>query len=153
MGANGQRIKDIVAKSGRDSSALISVLQDVQAEYNYLSEEAIQVISDELKMPVSSVYGVATFFKAFTFKPRGKHLATVCLGTACHVRGAGQVMDELRTRLGVEPGETTPDGQFTLEAVNCLGACALGPIVVIDGQYHGQMTAQKTAQLLKRYGK
>ena len=96
------------------------------------------------------VYGVATFFKAFSLKPRGKHTVSVCLGTACHVRGAPAVLDEVKRRLGTEPGETTEDMQFTLETVNCLGACALGPIVVVDGEYHGQMVPGKVKKVIKR---
>lgn len=99
------------------------------------------------------VYGVATFFKAFSLKPRGKHIVNVCLGTACHVRGAPSVLDEVSRQLGVEPGDTTEDMKFTLETVNCLGACALGPILVVDGEYHGQTGPGKVKKVLNKYRK
>ena len=104
-----------------------------------------------MDIPQSQVYSVATFFKAFSLQPRGRHLINVCLGTACHVRGAGRVLDRLELELGIKNGETTQDRKYTLESVNCVGACALGPIVVIDGEYSGEMTADKVKPLLKRY--
>jgi len=100
-------------------------------------------------VPLSQAYSVATFYNAFSLKPKGKHCVTVCMGTACHVRGSPQVLDRLETKLGVRAGETTTDHLFTLETINCLGACALGPIVVTDGEYSGQMTTRKVDTLLK----
>ncbi len=103
-----------------------------------------------MDLPLVQVYGVATFFRAFSLKPRGKHIVSVCLGTACHVRGAPAVLDQVKRRLGIEPGETTEDMQFTLETVNCLGACALGPIVVMDSVYHGQMRPGKVKKVIRK---
>ena len=130
-------------------SELIEVLQDIQAECNYLPEDALRAVSAKLTVPLIEVFRVASFFKAFSLVPRGKHLITVCAGTACHVRGAPRLLDELCGQLKVCAGETTPDGAFTVETVNCLGACALGPIVVLDGKYHDHMTPGKLRQLIE----
>lgn len=152
-GDNLQRVDAIVARYKANRDSLISILQDIQSEYRYLPEEALRRVADRLNLPHIQVYGVATFFRAFSLKPRGEHIVTVCLGTACHVRGAPAVLDELQRELGINAGETSEDMNFTLETVNCLGACALGPIVVIDGTYHGQMTPGKVKSILKKYRK
>jgi NADH-quinone oxidoreductase subunit E len=123
----------------------------VHSEYNYLPEGSLEVIARELGLPLSSVYGVATFFRTFSFKPRGRHIASVCLGTACHVRGGSPVAAEFERQLAVKAGETTSDGQFSLETVNCLGCCAMGPVVVIDRQYHGQVGIQHVKSLLAEH--
>jgi len=146
--ANGKNIDSLIEKYRGAKGCLIPLLQDIQSANNWLPEEALRTVSRELNIPLRDVYGVATFFKAFSLKPRGKHLVTACLGTACHVRGAPRVADELQRILGVKPGETTRDNLFTLETVNCLGACALGPIVVTDGTYHGQMTKSRLAAVI-----
>jgi NADH-quinone oxidoreductase subunit E len=152
-GDNLQRVDAIVARYKASRDSLISILQDIQSEYRYLPEEALRRVADSLSLPHIQVYGVATFFRAFSLKPRGEHIVSVCLGTACHVRGAPAVLDELQRELGIEAGETSEDMKFTLETVNCLGACALGPIVVVDGTYHGQMTPGKVKGILKKYRK
>ena len=149
MDADLQAVKEIASGYGQDRSALIAVLQDVHSEFNYLPEGSLDVIARELGVPLASVYGVATFFRAFSFKPRGRHLATLCMGTACHVRGSSQLLAEAEERLGVSPGETTRDKKFTLETVNCLGCCAVGPVMVVDGEYHGEMTAKRVEAVLK----
>jgi NADH-quinone oxidoreductase subunit E len=130
---------------------LVSILQDVQAEYNYLPEEALVEVSQTLGAPLSQVFSVATFFKAFSLEPRGRYLINVCLGTACHVRGAVKVLEAIERELDIETGGTTKDLKFTLERVNCVGCCALGPVVVINGEYHGQMKTDKVKALLKNY--
>ena len=130
---------------------LIAVLQEIQDRDHYLSESALRDVSDKLKIPFIDVYSVATFFRAFSLKPRGKHVCTVCVGTACHVRGAQGILDKLSDRLSVGPGETTPDGLYTLETVNCLGCCAIGPIVVKDGKYFGEMSQSKADLVLDGY--
>jgi NADH-quinone oxidoreductase subunit E len=145
------KIKKILARYRRDSGMLVAILQDVQAEYNYLPKDALIEVGEGLKIPLSQVYGVASFFKAFSLKPRGRHLINVCLGTACHVRGAVRVLDEVERQLGIKAGDTTEDLRYTLETVNCVGACALGPIVIVDGKYAGQMTAAKVKPLLGSY--
>jgi len=149
MDADLQAVKEIASRHGGDRSALISVLQDVHAEYNYLPEGSLEVISREMGVPLASIYGVATFFRAFSFEPRGRHLATLCLGTACHVRGASRLLTEVEARLGVSPGETTRDKRFTLETVNCLGCCAVGPLMVVDGEYHGEMNTKRVEAVLE----
>ena len=111
---------------------LIHILHKIQAEYGYIPSQALSSISKHLKISESEIFGVLTFYKAFSLKPRGKHLVTICMGTACHVRGAPMILDELKRQLSIEPGETTEDDLFTLETVNCVGACALGPIVISD---------------------
>jgi len=146
-----KKIKSILARYDGDAGMLVAILQDVQAEYNYLPKEALVLVGEGLDVPLSQVYSVASFFKAFSLKPRGRHLINVCLGTACHVRGAGKVLDEVQRELNIKSGETTEDLRYTLETVNCVGACALGPIVVIDGAYSGQMTAGKVKPLLESY--
>jgi NADH-quinone oxidoreductase subunit E len=147
------KIQEIVARYGADKSFLVPVLQDVQKEFNYLPEEALNAVSAVLAVPISRIFEVATFYKAFSLTPRGKHLLSLCLGTACHVRGAPLIASHLERELGIAAGQTSPDLQFTLETVNCLGACALGPIIVADGEYHGQVTIAKTNAILKNLGK
>jgi NADH-quinone oxidoreductase subunit E len=150
---NRAEIEEIVDKNGNKKAALISILQDVQDKYNYLPKDALKMVSDLLCIPLIDVYCLATFYKSFSLTPRGKHLINVCLGTACHVRGAPKILEEVKRKLCIEEGETTEDKMFTLETVNCLGACALGPIVVVDEDYHGQMTVPKVSTLLKKYQK
>ncbi|UCE38550.1 MAG: NADH-quinone oxidoreductase subunit NuoE, partial [Thermoplasmata archaeon] len=133
-----------------EAGPLIPVLQDINEKYNYLPELALRYVSERLEIPLGQVYHVATFYKAFSLKPRGKHIIKICLGTACHVRGTNRVVDEVKRVLNIEPGETTEDGEYTLETVNCLGACALGPVMVLDNEYHGQMNSSKVKKVLKK---
>jgi NADH-quinone oxidoreductase subunit E len=128
---------------------LVEVLQDVQEVFGYIPQEVMATVSRELGVPLIQVSRVAHFYKAFSLQPRGRHIVTVCMGTACHVRGATRMIDLVRGELGIGPGETTPDRMFTLERVNCLGACALGPVVVLDGAYHPKMTPNKLRRLLE----
>ena len=148
-----KKVDFVVDQYGCNRDSLISILQDIQTEYRYLPEEVIRRVAKRLDLPLIQVYGVATFFKAFSLKPRGEHLVRVCLGTACHVRGAPAVLDEVKRQLGVETGDTTKDMKFTLETVNCLGACALGPLLVIDDKYQGQMSPGKIKKALRDYNK
>jgi len=152
---NGQislkRVDEIVNSYDSDKEFLIHVLQDISSEYGYLPEPCLRRITERLNIPLTEVFSVATFYKAFSLEPRGKHLIHVCLGTACHVRGASQVLSKIERRLSIEAGQTSKDLMFTLKTVNCLGACALGPVVMVDGEYHGQMTQAKVDRLLDRY--
>jgi NADH-quinone oxidoreductase subunit E len=144
-------VRQVLQKHKYDKSLLVDVLQDIQAEIGYLPKEALHQTSHELGVPVSRVYSVATFFKAFSLKPRGRHLINVCMGTACHVRGADKVLAEIERALRIKSGETTGDLKFTLETVNCVGACALGPMVIVGEEYHGEMTPEGVADILKQY--
>jgi NADH-quinone oxidoreductase subunit E len=118
-----------------ERASLVSVLQDINRDFGYLPEAGLRYVSRKTNVPLLVVYHVATFYKAFSLTPRGKHVIRVCLGTACHVRGAPRVLEALKSRLGIEAGQTSQDKQFTLETVNCLGTCAMGPVVVADEQY------------------
>lgn len=127
---------------------LIGILQDVQAHYRYLPKKPLERLSTTLGIPLAQVYAVATFFKAFSLEPRGEYVVNVCMGTACHVRGAQRLLEELERGFGVGSGETTEDKKVTLETVNCVGACALGPVIVVNEEYHGKMDGTKTAKLI-----
>lgn len=148
---SSDRVVDIIKKYNSDRGQLVAILQDIQSEYHYLPKKALVKVSKALGIPLSQVYNVATFFKAFSLKPKGKHVINVCLGTACHVRGAVRVLEKLERSLGIKSGATTPDFKFTLETVNCMGACALGPVVRVDGEYFGQMSIEKVDNMLKQF--
>jgi len=148
-----KKVDVIIKRHKSKESGLVGILQDLQGEYNYLPKEALTHIARSLKIPLSQAYSLATFYKAFSLHPRGKHLVSVCMGTACHVRRSAKILEELERNLKIKAGETTSDLNFTLERVNCLGACALGPLMVIDGEYYGNMTAAKVKNILKKYKK
>jgi NADH-quinone oxidoreductase subunit E len=141
-------LAEIIETNGTGAS-LISALEEIQSRYRYLPREAMILVSERMGVPLGQVYSVATFYNAFSLKPRGKHKICVCTGTACHVRGTVSILNHLESKLGIHPGETTHDREFTLETVNCLGCCALGPVVVLDDEYEGQMTPKKADKLLK----
>ena len=143
-------IDQILARHRGARGDLISILQDVQGRYGYLPPRALQAVAERTGRSLVDVYGVASFYRAFSLKPRGKHLVCVCTGTACHVRGAPMIAEEFERQLGVRVGENTTDREFTLETVNCLGACALGPIVVTDGQYHAKVGTAGVKKILQR---
>ncbi|MBA7714356.1 NADP-reducing hydrogenase subunit HndA [subsurface metagenome] len=146
-----EKVDSLIDGYADKKEQLISLLQDIQAEFNYLPRDVLVRVSQKLDIPLSQVFSVATFFRAFSLKPRGRHLVTVCLGTACHVRGAHRLVDKVERDYGIKPGETTEDMKFTLETVNCLGCCALGPVVVVDGKYESQMNPDKLDRVLRRY--
>lgn len=146
-------IRRIVEKHKKKREGLISILDDIQSQYNYLPQDALKIVSKNTGYSLIDIYGVATFYKAFSIKPRGKHLICVCLGTACHVRGSPQIADEFKRLLKINEGETTPDRLFTLESVNCVGACALGPIVIVDGEPHSHISVSKVQKIIKNYSK
>jgi NADH-quinone oxidoreductase subunit E len=143
-------VLDIVKKHEDHRGGLIAILEEIQAKYRYLPAEALKAVADETGRSLVDVYAVATFYRSFSLKPRGKHLCSVCLGTACHVRGAPIIADTFARQLGPAPGETTADQEFTLETVNCLGACALGPIVVVDGHYFSNVNSARVKQIIKK---
>jgi len=140
----------ILEKHDEDRGGLIAILEEIQSEYGYLPEKSLRIASEKTGRPLVDVYSVATFYRSFSLKPRGKHLVCACVGTACHVRGAPRIVEELKKQLGIKPSETTPDREFTLETVNCLGACALGPVVVIDGHYFSKVRKSRISQLLEQ---
>ncbi|MGB7063131.1 MAG: NADH-quinone oxidoreductase subunit NuoE [Candidatus Zixiibacteriota bacterium] len=151
MQAVTNTVDSLVDKYGAKKEALIPILQDLQSDLNWLPEEVLRAVADKLGVPLMDVYGAASFYRTFSLKPRGKHIITVCVGTACHVRGGQRIVDEIGRMLDLAPGETTPDQNFTLETVNCLGCCAIGPIVVVDGEYYGEMTTRKVGSVLEKY--
>ena len=144
-------VAEIVKKYEGDKGQLVSILQDIQTEHHYLPKESLDEVVSLMDIPASQVYSVATFFKAFSLTPRGRHVIKVCLGTACHVRGAAKVVEKMEIDLNIKRTETTPDLRYTLETVNCVGCCALGPMVMIDEKYHGQITSDKVSPLLAKY--
>jgi NADH-quinone oxidoreductase subunit E len=141
---------ETLARYPKEPRHLISVLQDLQLEYRYLPREALERTSEALGVPLSQVYGVATFYKAFSLTPKGETVLRVCTGTACHIRGAPLILNELETQLDIQPGGTTKDLDFSLEAVNCVGACALAPVVVANDTAHGNVTVTKARRLVKK---
>jgi len=142
---------EIIERHGYQRSSLMGILQDIQTEMNYLPRKALVHVSRTLDVSLADIYEVATFYKAFSLEPKGRHTIQVCLGTACHVRGGARVLDYLENRLEVKAGETTKDLIFTLESVNCLGACALGPMMVIDKKYYGKINTHKIEPILEKY--
>ncbi len=132
-------LQGILDRHSAEPSELIAVLQDIQLEYNHLPPEALKATSEALDVPLSKVYSVATFYSAFSLEPKGRQVIRVCMGTACHVRGAGLILDELVRQLEIKPGKTTECGEYTLESVNCVGTCAMAPVVMVNEQYYGKM--------------
>jgi NADH-quinone oxidoreductase subunit E len=148
--SNG-KIDQIIDKYQGDSSALIQVLLEIQSENHWLTKEALDKVSKNLEVPLNQIQHVATFYKAFSLVPRGRHRIQVCMGTACHIRGAPRVLDMVQDLTGIRPGETDLDLKFSLETVNCLGCCAMGPVMVVDGKYHGKTVPAEVADVLKSY--
>lgn len=146
--AVSERVMAILEEHGAERSAILSILGDIQTEFRYLPAEALRIVADSTGAALVDVYAAATFYRSFSLKPKGKHLVCACLGTACHVRGGPRVAEELERQLGIRAGETTPDEEFTLETVNCLGACALGPVVVIDGHYFPKVGRSRVKQMI-----
>ncbi|KYK27961.1 MAG: NADH dehydrogenase [Candidatus Proteinoplasmatales archaeon SG8-5] len=145
------KVREIVESHGSNPSNLIPILQDVQTNDGYLSENALAEIAGLMDVSESTIYGVATFYTQFKFVKPGEHEIRICQGTACHVRGAESLLDFFKTNLGIQPGETTKDGRFSLERVACLGCCALAPVMVIDGEVYGHLTTAKAEKILTEY--
>jgi NADH-quinone oxidoreductase subunit E len=142
------QLEKILKKHDHQKSSLLAILQDIQALANYLPRKTLEKVSQRVQVPLTQIYYLATFYRAFSLTPRGRHLVTVCTGTACHVKGAASILNTVERELGLKPGETTLDKEYTLETVNCLGSCALAPLVVVDGHYHGRMLGTKVLSLL-----
>ncbi|MCM8786124.1 MAG: NAD(P)H-dependent oxidoreductase subunit E [Candidatus Omnitrophica bacterium] len=143
-------VDKILEKNGWKKNKIVGILQDIQDVYYYLPEDVLIYISEKLNIPLSQIYSISTFYKAFSLKPKGKYRIKICLGTACHVRGGYIISEFLKNKLKILPGETTKDELFSFETVNCLGACAIGPIVVINEKYYGQMDVEKTEKLINK---
>ena len=147
------KTKEIIEKHGGNKSFLIAILQDIQEQYNYLPKEALNAAGEEMEIPVSRIYEVATFYNSFSLNPRGRYLVEICAGTACHVQGASRLMDKLKRDLEIECGETTKDNMFSLAEVRCLGCCSLAPVVRIGGDIHPYLTQDKIPKILGNYRK
>ena len=148
---DNDRVDQIIDKHGGEASSLIQVLLEVQSENHWLPKEALARINERLQVPLTRIQHIATFYKAFSLVPKGRHEVHICMGTACHVRGAARVLDTVQSVTGIKPGETDLDLKFSLDTVHCLGCCALGPVMEIDGKPHGKMTPGETVNVLKSY--
>ena len=148
---DNDRIGQIIDKHQGKASSLIQVLLEIQSENHWLPKEALERVSEKLQVPLTRILHIATFYKAFSLVPKGRHEIHICVGTACHVRGATRVLDTVQDLTGIKPGETDSDSKFSLETANCLGCCALGPEIVVDGKHHGRITPAKAEDVLKKY--
>jgi NADH-quinone oxidoreductase subunit E len=147
-----ERIDQIIDKHQGEASSLIQVLLEIQSENHWLPKEALERVSEKLHVPLSRVKHITTFYKAFSLVPKGRHEVHICMGTACHVRGATRILDTVQDLTGIKPGETDLELKFSLETVNCLGCCALGPVMEINGKTHGKLSITKTEDVLKSCG-
>jgi NADH:ubiquinone oxidoreductase subunit E len=148
-----EKVLQIIRNWGSDQSFLVEMLQDVQGEYRYIPAEAVETIAREVNVSIGQVYHLATFFKGFSLEPRGEYVVSVCMGTACHVKGAPRIVDACCRELGIKEGETSADGRFTIETVRCLGCCGLAAVVTVNDELHGHVNAATVPRLLKRYKK
>jgi NADH-quinone oxidoreductase subunit E len=148
---NSDKIDKIIDKHHSDAGSLIQVLLEIQSENRWLPKEVLEKVSKRLKVPLNRIQHIVTFYKAFSLVPKGRHEVHVCTGTACHVRGAPRLLESVQNLLGIRPGETDEDLKFSLETVNCLGCCALGPVMVVDGEYYGKMAPARSEEVLKKY--
>jgi NADH-quinone oxidoreductase subunit E len=144
-------IDQILSKQHFSKSMLISYLQDIQKELNYLPQDALRFVARRVNVSLPRIYGIATFYKAFSLLPRGRHMIHVCLGTACHVRGGANLLESFERELGIRAGETTYDNRFSLESVRCVGCCGLAPVFIVDGKFFGKMTQDRIPQVLTAY--
>jgi len=147
---DSRQVDGIIDKYQEKRTALISILHDIQDQYHHLPEEALRKVASRLQMDLNDIYGVATFYKSFSLIPKGKHSVTLCLGTACHVRGGPKILREMKKLLNLDPGQTTQDRQFSLNVVNCLGVCAIGPVMFVDGKFYGEMNPVKARKLIEK---
>jgi NADH-quinone oxidoreductase subunit E len=145
-----EKIREIISRNPAQPSSLIAVLQDIQREIHYLPCEALKETAKALYVPLSKVFSASTFYNAFSLTPRGENIIRVCQGTACHIRGADQVLEQLETGLQIKAGQTTPDMKFTIEVVNCVGACAMAPVMIVNNKYHANVRCDRALRLAKR---
>ncbi len=146
-----EKIDQIIDKHQCEAGSLIQILLDIQSENHWLPREALDRVSEKLHVPMSKIQHITTFYKSFSMVPRGRHEVHVCMGTACHVRGAQRVLDTVQDQIGIKAGETDVELKFSLETVNCIGCCALGPVMVVDGEYHGNIAPSQIENVLKNY--
>lgn len=151
MEISGERIREILHSYEADQRYALAILQDMQREFQYIPREGMEALAEYLGCPESALYSMATFYKALSLVPKGRHIIKCCDGTACHIRGASTVVDGVIRELGIRPGETTPDGWFSLETVNCLGSCALAPVMLVDDVYYGKVTLERLHEILEQY--
>ncbi len=144
-------IDNIIKSNGENSGQLVKVLQEIQSQLRYVPLEGQKLIADRLNVPISKVYGIVSFYNFFRLFPPGKHSVTACMGTACYVRGAKDILGEIRKKYKVEPGQTTVDRRFSLEVIRCLGCCAIGPVITVDGKVYGRMKPAKVKEVLEKY--
>jgi len=148
---NLERVNEIIDAYGADPACSLAVLQEIQQENNFLPREALELVSERLKIPRGQVFGLATFYRTFSLKPKGKFRVRVCLGTACHVHGGPTILESFERQLGIRAGESTPDGLFSLEASSCMGACAQAPYVQVNEEPHNQVTPVHAGEVVKTY--
>lgn len=146
-----KRLEEIIDRYNGQDGSLIQLLLDLQSEFNWISKDALREISERLKIPRSRIYRIASFYEAISLKPIGKHKISVCMGTACQVRGSQTILDRTESKLKIKQGGTTPDMKFTLKRVNCMGCCAIGPVIVVDDDYIGRVTSDRVERILKKY--
>ena len=145
-----KEVGKIITEFPKSTESLIPILQEIQEQYNYLSEENIKEVSEKLDLPLQHVFSVATFYNVFSLRPKGRNIVKVCMGSACHVRGSNRILEEIERKLNIKNNEASADGRFSLETVNCLGACALGPIIVINKEYKGHLTPSEVSKMISR---
>jgi len=146
-----EKLDQVIAQYKVEKGALIPILQEAQAIYGYLPEHVLKRVSQALRVPIARLYGVVTFYAQFRLTPMGRNVISTCLGTACHVRGGAKVLDKIEKELQIKDGETTEDGRFTLEIVNCIGACGLAPVISVNGEVHGRLTPEQIPGILEKY--
>ncbi|WP_434510159.1 NADH-quinone oxidoreductase subunit NuoE [Desulfitobacterium sp. AusDCA] len=146
-----EKLEEVIHRYRSQKGALIPILQQAQDIYGYLPEHVLRHISQQMKIPIAKIYGVVTFYAQFRLTPIGRNVLSICLGTACHVRGGAKVLDTIEKELKVKDGETTEDGRFTLEIVNCIGACGLAPVISVNGEVHGRLTPEQIPGILAKY--
>ncbi len=148
MEVTEKNVREIIGGYARDQRYALAIMQDMQRTFQYVPREGLELLAEHLGCPVSALYSMATFYRALSLVPKGVHIIRCCDGTACHIRGASTLIEGIERELGIGPGETTPDGQFSLETVNCLGSCALAPVMVLDDVYYGKVTLERLKEIL-----
>lgn len=146
-----ERIGEIVSAYAPDRRYALAVMQDLQHEFNYVPKEGLELLAKHIGCPVAQLYSMATFYKALSLKPKGEHIIKICNGTACHIKGSMNLAASLKRELGIDPGQTTPDGMFSIELVNCLGSCALAPVMLVDGVYYNKLKPDDVGRIIERY--